>query len=97
MHEHAEKSEQPMFQHFETCSEFQQTIGLFALPDVDTSAEPICPKSHYVSAVLDNYEVLKTVHNGASLALSETFFIRKDKPKINDGLKFWVDFHVFDF
>ena len=97
MYEHAEKVDQPMFQHFEKCSEFQQTVGLFALPDVDTSAEPICPKNHYASAVLNNYKVLKTVHNGALLALSETFFIRKNNPHINDGLKACVDFHVFDF
>ena len=97
MYEHAEKIDQPMFQHFEKCSEFQQTVGLFALPDVDTSAEPICPKNHYASAVLNNYKVLKTVHNGALLALSETFFIRKNNPHINDGLKACVDFHVFDF
>ena len=97
MHEHAEKYDQPMFQHFEQCDWFQQSIALLNLPDIDRYNEPICPRSHYVSAVLDNYKVLKTNHNNTQLALSETYFIRKYKPNINDGLKACADFKVFNF
>ena len=46
MHEHAEKSDQPMFQHFEHCDIFQQSIGLFSLPDVDSYAESIRSEDH---------------------------------------------------
>ena len=97
MHEHAEKSDQPMFQHFEHCDTFQQSFGLFSLPDVDRCAESICPQDHYVSPILGNYKVIKTVHNSTLLASNESYFIRKEKPQINDGLKACVDFHVFDF
>ena len=54
-------------------------------------------KAYYVSAVLDNYSIIKTNHNSTHLALSETYFIRKNKPKLNEGLKACVDFKVFDF
>ena len=67
------------------------------LPDIDCPGESIRPPDNYLSAVLDNYKVIKTVHNNAQLALSETYFVRKLKPVINVGLKSCVDFRVFDF
>ena len=97
MLEHAQKPEQPMFQHFESCDAFQHHVGLMNLGGIEDEEEPISQRDYYTPAVLDNYKVVKTVHNSALLALSETYFVRKEKPKINDGLKFCVDFRVFDF
>ena len=97
MHEHAEKEEQPMFQHLEECEAFQQWIGFMNLGGIDSNEDPVIQKNFYRPAVMENYKVLKTVHNSALLALSETYFVRKLKPKINDGLKSCVDFRVFDF
>ena len=97
MHEHAEKEEQPMFQHLEECEAFQQWVGLMNLGGIDSNEDPVIQKNFYRPAVMENYKVLKTVHNSALLALSETYFVRKLKPKINDGLKSCVDFRVFDF
>ena len=97
MHEHAEKPDQPMYLHLKSCECFQQSVDMFNLPDIDSRCEPILPQSHYVSAVLDNYSIIKTNHNSAHLALCETYFIRKNKPKLNEGLKACVDFKVFNF
>ena len=41
--------------------------------------------------------LVKTVHNYSLLAFSETYFVRKLQPDINDGLKACADFRVFDF
>ena len=68
------------------------------LPDVDkTDNCVISPESHMLSAILDNYKVLDINHNVSKLAFLETYYIRKNKPDINDGLKACADFKVFDF
>ena len=97
MQEHAEKQDQPMFQHLEKCNEFQHCIGLMNLAGIDNDDGFISPRDHYVRAVLENYKVVKTVHNYSLLAFSETYFVRKLQPDINDGLKACADFRVFDF
>ena len=97
MHEHAQKPDQPMFQHFEKCAQFQHTIGLMNLADIDSEEESLSPRDYYVPMILANYKVVRTVHNYTLLALSETYFVRKFKPVINGGLKACVDFKVFDF
>lgn len=97
MYQHAEKAEQPMFQHFEQCDAFQHCIGLMNLGGIYNDSETVSDHNFYVPAVLENYKVIKTVHNRTQLALSETYFVRKFKPSINDGLKSCVDFRVFDF
>ena len=97
MHEHAEKSDQPMFLHLEKCEAIQESFGLFNLPDIDKFCESIQPQNHYLSAILNNYKIISTNHNKTLLALSEAYYIRKLKPEINDGLKSCLDFKVFDF
>ena len=91
------KKDQPMFQHLEQCSKFQHCIGLMNLAGIDNDEGFISPRDHYVRAILENYKVIKTVHNYSLLAFSETYFVRKLQPDINDGLKACVDFRVFDF
>ena len=97
MLEHALKPEQPMFQHFEGCDSFQHHIALMNLGGIENEEELVSHRDYCVPAVLDNYKVVKTVHNSALLALTETYFVQKHKPVINDGLKSCVDFRVFDF
>ena len=99
MHEHAEKVDQPMFLHFSECESFKQIVSLMNLPDVNehVNNKVILPESHMLSAVLDNYKVIDVNHNYSLLAFLESYYIRKYKPSINDGLKACVDFQVFDF
>ena len=98
MHEHAEKVDQPLFLHFSECESFKESVHLMNLPDVNEHNDSvIVPRSHMLSAVLDNHKVLDVNHNVSLLALLETYYIRKYKPGINDGLKACVDFQVFDF
>ena len=97
MLEHAVKPAQPMFLHFEGCELFQHHIALMNLGGIENEEELVSHRDYYVPAMLDNYKVVKTVHNSALLALTETYFVRKQKPVINDGLKSCVDFRVFDF
>ena len=98
MHEHAEKSDQPMFLHFSQCESFKDSVSIMNLPDIDqTDNSVISPESHMLSAILDNYKVLDINHNVSKLAFLETYYIRKNKPDINDGLKGCANFKVFDF
>ena len=98
LHEHAEKADQPMFLHLKECDSFQECISLMNLPDIDKIiSNTISADSHILSAVLDNYKIIDVNHNGSHLAFLETYYIKKYKPDINDGLKACVDFKVFNF
>ena len=98
MHEHAEKSDQPIFFHFNECVSFQDNMSIMNLPGIDqVDNSVISYESHMLSAVLGNYKVLDVKHNVSQLAFLETYYVRKKKSDINDGLKACVDFKVFDF
>ena len=68
MLEHAVKPAQSMFQHFEECESFQHHIALMNLGGIENEEELVSHRDYYAPAVLDNYKVVKTVHNSALLA-----------------------------
>ena len=98
LREHAQQPDQPMFLHLSECDSFRESVAIMNLPDIDqVDTSVISHESHILSAVLDNYRILDINHSVSKLAFLETYYIRKKKPDINDGLKACADFKVFDF
>ena len=76
-----------MFQHFQHCDKFLETMTLYQLPDTDTDVSTVNIQAHIASAVSDNWKILDSNANWVQLCFLETLNIKRLKPKINDGIK----------
>ena len=76
-----------MFQQLQHCKKFLETISLFKLPDIDDVISHVNLKAHIESAVADNWRILDSNSNWVQLCFLESLYIKRLKPKINDGLK----------
>ena len=101
MTEHALKADQPFNIHLQNCDNFNYFVSTMNLPDINLKNKNknkiIKPSEHMLEAILPNYKILNIVKNSFFLKLYETYYIKKLKPEINDGLKNCIEFKVFDF
>ena len=62
-------------------------MTLYQLPDIDTDVSTVNLQAHIASAVSNNWKILDSNTNWVQLCFLESFYIKRLKPKINDGLK----------
>ena len=87
LNEHSNRSDQPMFQHLQHCEKFLEAMTLYQLPDIDTDVRTVNLQAHIASAVSDNWKILDFNTNRVQLSFVESLYIKRLKPKINEGLK----------
>lgn len=95
MLEHGRRADQPMHQHLKHCIEFHDVTNLFALTRLFGNSDGINHKEHMINAVLNNCKILDTNDNWSQLSFLEAFYIKKLRPKINDGLKASKELQLF--
>ena len=78
-----------MFQHLQHCEKFLETMTLYQLLDIDsaTDVSTVNLQAHIASAVSDNWKILDFNTKWAQLCFLESRYIKRLKPKINEGLK----------
>ena len=57
------------------------------LPDIDADISTVNLQAHIASAVSDNWKILDFNTNWVQLCFLESLYIKRLKPKINEGLK----------
>ena len=95
LHEHGSRLDQPMFRHLSTCRDFIDYTKMFA---IDQPTWSISFDSHKLNAVLQNHSILD--YNPSrlkwdQLSFLEAYYIKKHKPKLNDGIKASKEFVLF--
>ena len=95
MLEHGRRADQPMHQHLKHCIEFHDVTNLFAFTRPFGNSDGINHKEHMVNAVLNNCKILDTNDNWSQLSFLEAFYIKKLRPRINDGLKASKELQLF--
>ena len=102
LNEHSNCSDQPMFQNFQHCEAFLETMTLHQLPDIDIDVSTVNLQVHITSAVSDNWKILHSNTDWVQLCFPESLYIKQSKPKINGRLKaskflllFRQQFHCF--
>ena len=84
-----------MNQHLKNCNDFHELTNMFNLIQLFGEPHGINHKEHIVNAVLNNSKVLDSNDNWSQLAFLEAFYIKKLRPKINDGLKASKELQLF--
>ena len=64
-----------------------EAMTLYLLPDIDTDVRTVNLQAHIASAVSDNWKILDFNTNRVQLCFVESLYIKRLKPKINEGLK----------
>ena len=95
LHEHGVRNDQPMFRHLTNCEPFNQLVQLHPLADIDKMNCYVYLDAHIFTAVLENYEILDFNSNWSQLCFLEAYYIKLNKPKINDGLKASKELELF--
>ena len=95
MLEHGERVDQPMNQHLKNCNDFHDLTDIFNLAQLFGESHGINHNEHILNAVLNNCNVLDSNDNWSQLAFLEAFYIKKLRPKINDGLKASKELQLF--
>ena len=95
MLEHGKQVDQPMNQHLKKCNNFHDLTGMFNLTRLFGESHLINHEEHILNAVLNNCKVLDSNDNWSQLAFLEAFYIKKLRPKINDGLKASKELQLF--
>ena len=62
-------------------------MALCEIPDFDTDVSTVNLQTHISSTVSDNWKILDSNTNWFQLCFLESLYIKRLKPKINDGLK----------
>ena len=98
MNEHRKRENEPMFKHLSECEMFKETCNLYALPSVynEQDQNEISLTSHILSVVLQNHEIVDGNYNCSQLLFLEAYYIKKDNPVINHGLKASKEFLLFN-
>ena len=88
LHEHGQRDDQPMHRHFSNCSAFHEFNSFNHLPDINQTAQSEINHSEIIhNTVLQNSKIIAINHNFSQLCFLEAYFIKQNKPAINDGLK----------
>ena len=88
--EHGSQSNQPMYQHLARCTLFHETVDQLRLFDNDVNEE-----LHIFNAVYNNFEIVASNNYWSQLEFLEAFFIKNERPGINDGLKASRELQLF--
>ena len=95
LEEHGTKPDQPMYQHLFKCQEFQDTVNLFFLPDMDVATSSVNINLHIYNAVINNANIIDYNNNWSQLEFLEAYHIKKHMPSINYGLKASRELQLF--
>ena len=95
LHEHGARNDQPMFRHLTNCEPFNQLVQLHRLADIDKMNCYVYLDAHIFIAVLENYEILDVNSNWSQFCFLETYYIKLNKPEINDCLKASKELELF--
>ena len=98
MAEHGTKFDQPMYRHLSSCDSFKYYVNLFSLADIDKNSVTISIDHHKLNAVLNNYRIIdynSPRFNWNALLFLEAYYIKKQKPLLNQGLKASKEFMLF--
>ena len=87
MNEHGTRPDQPMHQHLTTCTAFQETVNINALPELFNDSKQIDHKAHVLNGILNNCDIIDSNDNWSQLCFLEAFYIKKLSPSINNRLK----------
>ena len=71
--EHGKKEDQPMFQHFRSCEEFNYKLNLYSLADIFSHTKTVDHIEHVYNSVMDNCKILESCHNWAMLQYLEAY------------------------
>ena len=84
-----------MFQHLQHCEKFLETISLYQLPDIENNNSQVNLKDHIATAVADNWRILDSNSQWVQHCFLESLYIKRLRPKINDGLKASIKLLLF--
>ena len=87
LNECSNRSNKPMFQHLQHYEKFLKTIKLYQLPNTDTVVNTDSLQAHIASAISDNWKILDSNINLVQFCFLESLYIKRAKPKIDDGLQ----------
>ena len=87
MNEHGTRSDQPMNQHLNNWTAFQETVNINALLKLFNYSKQIDHKAHVLNGVLNNCDIIDSNENWSQICFLEAFYIKKLSPSINNGLK----------
>ena len=85
--EHGTIVDQPIYQHLNNCSAFNDHIMLFTLPDARTATNISSKELNLHNAVVNNIRFLDKNNKCGQLQFIEGWNIKKLVPEINFGLK----------
>ena len=88
--EHGERTEQPMYQHLLKCQSFHENVEMLNVLYNDVNEE-----LHIYNAVLNNFEIVATNHQWSQLDFLEAYYIKHERPGINEGLKASKELQIF--
>ena len=77
LNEHSNCSDQPMFQNFQHCETFLETMTLHQLPDIDIDVSTVNLQVHITSAVSDNWKILHSNTDWVQLCFPESLYIKQ--------------------
>ena len=89
--EHGKKEDQPMFQTFGPCEDFNYKLNLYSLAGIFSDTRTV----EQVYNSVDNREILESCKNWTILQYLEAYHIKAKSPIINVGLKASKEFHLF--
>ena len=93
--EHGKKENQPMFQHFQSCEEFNYKLNLYSLADIFSDTRTVDHIEHVYNSVIDNCKILESCNNWTILQYLEAYYIKTKSPMINVGLKASKELQIF--
>ena len=88
MKQHGSKADQPMYLHFQRCSQFIETFKLLNILHHNVNSDVEYPSTEYmVNATISHSRIRLYNRNWSQLLFMEAYLIKKEKPSLNIGLK----------
>ena len=94
--EHGKKEDQPMFQHFWSCEEFNCKLNLYSLADVFSDTGTVGHIEHVYNSAIDNCKILESCNNWTILQYLEAYYIKTKSSIINVGIKASKELQLFN-
>ena len=95
MIEHGTRIDQPMYRHLTSCTDFIDYTKLFGIHEPEWT---VSFDNHKLNAVLQNHKILDFNPfqlKWGQLSFLEAYYIKKLKPKLNNGIKASKEFVLF--
>ena len=94
--EHGKKEDQPMFQHFWSCEEFNCKLNLYSLANIFSDTGTVDHIEHVYNSVIDNCKILESCNNWTILQYLEAYYIKTKSSIINVGIKASKELQLFN-